>query len=151
MSQYEDDDDIDFDGAGSIKQIRKALRDAEKRNKALEDELSSFRTLARKDALRRAVEERNLNPKIAAFIPKDVEVDSIGDWLDEYADVFGSAPVATGQDEGQDATPPEGAGTFSEVTSGGVAPTGDQGAIAQLIASAKTKEDLDKILFGKAF
>ena len=157
MSQFDEDDDdngeIDFDGNGSINQIRKALRQAEKHNKKLEDELSSFRTDNRKRALQDALRERNLNPKIAAFVPSEILPDAVGGWLDDNADVFGrsadmqSENVPTPEDSGF--PEPEGAATFNEMASRGKPPTGDAGDLAQLIAGAKSKEDLDKIIFGK--
>ncbi len=156
MTQFDDDDDndIDFDGNGSINQIRKALRNAEKVNKRLEEELSSFRTDNRKRALQEALRERNLNPKIAAFVPSDITPDAISEWLDDYADVFGKPADGQGDAEptlqDQGALEPEGASAFNKVASAGKPPTGDAGDISQLIAGAKTKEDLDRIIFGRA-
>lgn len=148
MSQYDDDDDFDLD-SGTIADIRKALRAAEKRSKALESELQGFRTDSRKRELSGAIESRGLNPKIAAFIPEGIEPSGIGAWLDEYGDVFapqGAAPAVV--DEAPAIEAPTGARTFSEVASSGTAPNGDEGQLMALIQGASTKEELNKLIFG---
>lgn len=147
MSQFDDDDDFDGED-GSINSIRKALRAAEKRNKQLESELSSFRTESRKRALQGAIEAKGLNPKIAAFVPSDLSADDVATWLDEYGDVFAPANSAPPADEPQAPPIPEGADVFSEVASTGAAPTGDEGQLLARITGAKTKAELDTLIFG---
>lgn len=149
MSQFDDDDDFDIDTEGGISQIRKALRAAEKRAKALEQELASFRAESRTRALKGAIEARGLNPKVAGIIPADIE--DVNAWLDEYGDIFGAAPAQSAQATEPDAVPaPEGADTFSQVASTGTAPTGDEGQLMALLQSATTKDELDKLIFGKS-
>ena len=148
MSQYDDDDDFDTDGS-AIGDIRKALRSAEKRNKALEQELTSFRQESRKRELAASIEARGLNPKIAGLIPQDADPAA---WIEEFGELFSAPPAA--QDAQADEPPaipaPEGASTFSEVATTGATPIGDEGQLMALITGAKTKADLDRLIFGHA-
>ena len=52
---------------------------------------SGHRTCSRRCRL------EGLNPKIAAFVPKDIEDEGLDAWLEEYGDVFGGQPQTTGQ------------------------------------------------------
>lgn len=143
MPQF-DDDDEDFTGE-NISEARKAERSANKRIKALEAELAGFRTESRTRALQGAIEAKGLNPKIAAFVPADVDTSAIGAWIEEYGDVFApqGAPVPP---VAPPPIVPDGADTFSEVAASGAAPTGDEGQLMALISGAKTPEELNKIL-----
>ena len=90
---YEDDDDVfedDFEDNG-LKNLRKADRAKSKRIKELEEELDSLRKFQRESVVSSVLNEKGVNPKIAAFIPADISNDreSISKWLDEYGDVFG--------------------------------------------------------------
>lgn len=144
MSQYDDDDD-DFDGGVTITEIRKALRAAEKRNKALEQELQTFRAESRKREIAASIEARGLNPKIAGLIPADTDPAA---WIEEFGELFAApAPVEPATDE--QPAPPEGASTFSEVATTGATPVGDEGQLTALIRGANTPEELNKILFGR--
>jgi hypothetical protein len=144
MSQY-DDDDEDFEGGSTISEIRKALRAAEKRNKALEQELQTFRAESRKREIAASIEARGLNPKIAGLIPQDTDPAA---WIEEFGELFAApAPAAEPADE-QAVAPPEGASTFSEVANTGATPVGDEGQLIALIKGAKTPEELNRVLFG---
>jgi hypothetical protein len=149
MSQF-DDDDEDFD-TDNINVVRKAQRAADKRVKELEKELASFRTDARKNALKGAIEAKGLNPKIAAFVPQDIEPSAVEEWLEEYGEVFAPAGVTAPPSDTPPVEIPSGARVFADVTSAGEPPNGDEGQMMALIQGARTKEDLDKILFGSNY
>jgi hypothetical protein len=95
------DDDDDFDGTESeqpssndvVSKLRKAERTASKRVKELEAELESLRKFQRDATVSKVLSEKGVNPKIAAFIPKDLETtpEAVSSWLEEYGDVFGVA------------------------------------------------------------
>lgn len=97
---FEDDFEDDFDeqptprrasGDDVVKKLRRAERSQSKRIKELESELSSLRKTTRDTTVKSVLESKGISPKIAAFIPQDIDVAS-GDfdsWLEEYADVFG--------------------------------------------------------------
>ena len=149
--EYDDDDVDEFPEDGNaIRQVRKALREAEKREKALTQELDALRGQARLSTVRQALTERGLNPKIAAFVPENLtDPDAVADWLEEYGDVFG-APAK--QEANADATgeqaPPPGAQRFNETTSGGRPPTGDESQLLALIKGAANPQELSQILHG---
>lgn len=145
MSLYDDDDD-DFEGGNTISEIRKALRAAEKRNKALEQELQTFRTESRKREIAASIEARGLNPKIAGLIPADADPAA---WIDEFGELFAAPSQVAGEpaDE-QNPEPPEGASTFAQVASTGDTPVGDEGQLLALIRGASTPDELNKVLFG---
>jgi hypothetical protein len=109
---WEDDDfDDDFDsdveetrspqrrasGDDVVKKLRKAERAQAKRIKELESELSGLRKMGRETKLRSVLETKGINPKIAALIPSDMDIDSkeFDTWIDEYADVLG-VPAPSG-------------------------------------------------------
>lgn len=142
MSQFDDDDDFDDNDGDNINAIRKAERAQAKRVKELEKELSSFRAESRKRALQSAIEAKGLNPKIAGLVPADADVEV---WLEEYGDIFGAAPTSTSEEPPAPVVP-AGADAFSEIASGGVPPTGDEGQLMARIQAAKTPEELNQIL-----
>lgn len=153
MSQFDDEFEDDYsNGSNALSEARKAAKENARRVKELEAELAQFRTETRKRTLAESIQARGLNPKIAAFVPADVKPDDVGAWLDEYADLF--APSGASQSaeqsgsEPEPATAPEGAAAFARVASTGTPPNGDEGQLAALIKGAKTKEELDKIIFG---
>lgn len=101
MSENYDWDDDDFDmeddvpqrttGDDLVKKLRKADRAKEKRIKELEAQLNELTTKERKSLVQNVLSERGINPKIAAFIPADIDFtpEAINTWIEEYADVFG--------------------------------------------------------------
>lgn len=103
---WEDDDDFDFEdeeaqprmvetGNDLVKKLRKAQRLTEKRNKELETELNELRSAQRENVVKSVLAERGLNPKVAKFIPSDVETtaDALTQWIEDNGDVFGYQPA----------------------------------------------------------
>lgn len=103
----DDDDDFDFDfeeeetqpsrsnSNEALKKVRRAERAKDKQLKELQAELESLRKFQREANIGKVLTERNINPKIAAFIPADLEAstESISSWLEQYGDVFGVQQV----------------------------------------------------------
>lgn len=100
MSNFQDWDDEEFDTEQEtssrgddnlVRQLRKQLREAEKRAKAIESELGEYRSRQRVDSIKSVLNERGLNPKVAELIPADIEAnpESVSLWLDKYGEVFG--------------------------------------------------------------
>lgn len=89
--EWDDDDDDDLDGIASV---RKAHRASQKEVKQLRAELAAERKANRVRNLRDALQEKGINPKLAALYPSDQDTDpeSVSKWIDEYADVL--VPVA---------------------------------------------------------
>jgi hypothetical protein len=90
---YEEDDDMfeEEDQTGGLTNLRKADRAKSKRIKELETELESLRNFQHQSVVSSVLNERGVNPKIAAFIPSNItsDAESIGAWLDENGEVFG--------------------------------------------------------------
>lgn len=85
------DDDQSYNETDLVKKLRKAERAKEKRIKELESELNGVRSTQRENAIKSVLSEKGVNPKVASFIPSDVEAsaEAIDQWLNDYADVFG--------------------------------------------------------------
>lgn len=99
-----DDDDFDFEDEveetptrGSkddvLKKVRRAERAKDKQLKELQAELESLRKFQREATVSKVLSEKGVNPKIAAFIPSDIEAtpEALNSWLEQYGDVFGVA------------------------------------------------------------
>lgn len=82
-----------------VKNLRAALKAQTKARKEAETERDGFKTTTRKSSLADLLKARELDPKVAAFIPAEVEAteEGVGKWLDEYGDVFGAKPPAQQQ------------------------------------------------------
>lgn len=95
---WDDEDDNEFDSFDAdtdlVKKLRKALKAEQKRNKELESTLGDLTKSQKERILKDALASRGVNPKIAQFIPSDIEAseDAIGAWLDSNGDVFGYTP-----------------------------------------------------------
>jgi hypothetical protein len=103
----DDDDDFEFEDfeeetprRGSkendaLRKVRRAERAKDKQLKELQSELESLRKFQRESNISKVLTEKNINPKIAAFIPSDLDAssESISSWLDQYGDVFGIQQV----------------------------------------------------------
>lgn len=92
---YQDFDEEELesneDGGDLVTQLRRATKKKDKQLKELMDELSSLKTAQRANSIKSVLSERNLNPKIAAFIPESIEAspEAVDAWLEEHAEVFG--------------------------------------------------------------
>jgi hypothetical protein len=93
----EDDDDLDMDstaeGGDLVKKLRKAKRADEKRIKELTEQLETFTKSQRESTVKQILEKKGVNQKAARLILKDLEgdfsEDSVSNWLDDNADLFG--------------------------------------------------------------
>lgn len=100
-----DEDDFDFEDEGVeetssrgskddvLKKVRRAERAKDKQLKELQAELESLRKFQRESTVSKVLSEKGVNPKIAAFIPSDIEAtpEALNSWLEQYGDVFGVA------------------------------------------------------------
>lgn len=146
-NQFDDDDDDDFDmeESNGPASLRKALKKAEKQNKALMDELASLRTQSRTRTVKDVLEAKGVNPKIAAFIPADVDApEKIAAWLDEYADVFGGS-IAQPQSDLADSADAMSSRRIDDATQNAVTPTKEEDIIARL-AAVQSIDELNQLL-----
>jgi hypothetical protein len=99
-SIYDMDDFEDAQGSDLVKKLRAKIDEMSKFAKELEKENSSLKAGERKRSVASVLESKGYNPKIAAFIPSDLDPteDNLVDWLSEYGDVFGG-PVQGQQEQ----------------------------------------------------
>ncbi len=138
------EDGQESSGKGLRGQLEQALAD----KKALEAEVAELRGKARQTEVSNVLTAKGVNPKVAKFIPADVEgEEGISKWLEENADLFG----ATSQD---DDTQQQDAGIAPEVKEsasrlqnlGSSAQSPSKLAdIEARMASAQTSEELQEL------
>jgi hypothetical protein len=133
---YEDDDDSQEssnDGSSAMKQLRRANAQQAKQIKDLQEKLDGTNKGLRERSIKDVLSQRGLNPKIAAFVPADLEPDeaSISKWVDDYADVFGGAsktdtgPTMSQEDIGS-------LKAMDQTTAGGGAPMGQDALLERV-------------------
>lgn len=91
MASYEDDFEFDDEGGTDlVKNLRKQLDQAKKQLREQEQVIAQWSQMSHEQQISSTLDAWGLNPKIARFIPDDVESEQdLADWLDEYGDVFG--------------------------------------------------------------
>lgn len=96
-----DDDDEDMELEDSrqrqssdsdlLKQLRKELKTKTKILSEMETQLSGIKSEQRQNVIKSVLESKGVTPKIAKFIPADIEAspEALDNWIAENADVFG--------------------------------------------------------------
>jgi hypothetical protein len=95
--EWDDEEDVTpMNESELLKQLRKELKVKSKQMSEMESKLSDFEKGQRESVIKSVLESKGVNPKIAKFIPSDIETspEVIGTWIDENADVFGVAVPA---------------------------------------------------------
>jgi hypothetical protein len=156
---YDDDDDFEFDDEQPqepqrnsndvLKKVRRAERAKEKRIKELESELESLRKFQRESTVSKVLSEKGVNPKIAAFIPQDLEptADAVSSWLEQYGDVFGVVK----QEAPSVNVNPEDLSALRQIdvaTSGAISPDNVNDAFS-IINNAASAEELMNFLYSQ--
>ena len=162
MGLFDDDDDDELNDGGNgndVASLRRAYNKSQKQNKELLKQLSDQADSIRTRTVKDVIQAKGLNPKIAAFLPKDIGTDelAITTWLTEFGDVF-APPAASGDagvktpppgSEGQGALPPDAlaAQQIAAMQAAGI-PVNVQDPVQMLaaIAAAKSPEDLSRLL-----
>jgi hypothetical protein len=145
-TNYYDDDEDNDTTTDVVGQLRKVNRTLEKRAKELEQELAGLKTQTRQRTVKDVLQAKGLNPKIAAFIPQDIDTteEAINNWVNEYGDVFGiQAP--TEEKPAEKSPEIKAQARINNIVATGTPPDIDEDAFAK-IANAKSKEDLDILL-----
>lgn len=92
---WDDDEDevtqVQQSESDLLKQLRKELKTKSKMLSEMEGQLSSIKNEQRQNVIKSVLESKGVSPKIAKFIPQDIEAnpDVIDNWIAENADVFG--------------------------------------------------------------
>jgi hypothetical protein len=148
-SEEEEDDDsyASFDSdTDLVKKLRKALKAEQKRNKELETNYSELTKSQKERILKDVLASRGVNPKIAQFIPSDIEAseDAIGAWLDSNGDVFGYTPTEKPKVAQQDIAAMQ---RMDSALTGAETPSSSDD-LANRIANAGSEDEILSILSG---
>ena len=145
---YEDDDDFTMDDSSNdlVKQLRKASKQKDKELNELRSQFESLSKGQRDRTIKDALASRGINPKIASFIPQDIDPteESVSKWLEDYADVFG---IETSQTQTPNVNPAD-AAAYKRMTNSadsGASPE-HNGDIMQKLMNANSKEELDDVI-----
>jgi hypothetical protein len=150
---YWDDEEEDDDFTPSyesetdlVKKLRKALKAEQKRNKELESSLGELSKSQRERILKDVFSSRGVNPKVAAFIPSDLDAseDAISQWLDQNADVFGFELKPENEVSQQDVAALR---QMDAVTSGALSPDKSED-LAFRINNAQSQDEILKLIYG---
>lgn len=97
---WEDDEEFDLEDeprqrqsqdTDLLKQLRKELKAKSKMLSEYEAKMSELENERRNNVIKSVLESKGVNPKIAKFIPNDIQpsAEEIETWIEENADVFG--------------------------------------------------------------
>ncbi len=146
---YEDDDDFDMNDSSNdlVKQLRKASKQKDKELQELRAQFDGLNKAQRERAIKDALASRGVNSKIASFIPQDIDPteESVSKWLEDYADVFG---IEVNQTQATPNVNPNDAAAYKRMTNSadsGVSPE-HNGDIMQRLMNANSKEELDEVI-----
>ena len=145
---YEDDDDFTTEDTSNdlVKQLRKASKQKDKELNELRSQFESLSKGQRDRSIKDALASRGINPKIASFIPQDIDPteESVSKWLEDYADVFG---IEVSQTQTPNVNPAD-AAAYKRMTNSadsGASPE-HNGDIMQKLMNANSKEELDDVI-----
>jgi len=127
-----------------LKQLRKELKNKSKMLSEMEGQLSSIKTEQRQNVIKSVLESKGVSPKIAKFIPQDIEANPevIDNWIAENADVFGLT-VQTPADVKPDLATLR---QIDAVTSNAQSPAGLDDVMLR-IQNAQSEEELRALIF----
>ena len=150
-TNYDDiDDDLDFEDQPQdvVKQLRKVNKTLERRLKELEVEATTLKNQTRQRTVKDVLTSKGINPKVAAFIPQDLDVseEAVNNWLNEYGDVFGVNQNAN-EGESQASKDPalQAQKRINDVVSTGTPPGVDEDSMAKIL-NAKSASELSALL-----
>ena len=144
--EYDIEEDNDYSGTDLVKKLRKQIDGLQKQLKEKESLIEEFTTYSHEASVGEILESFGLNPRIAQFIPSEVEADAdaIAEWLNEYGDAFGIEAVEEGGEASPDAQEYERMSNFED---GDVDPYIGQD-LQSRINNVGSKEELMKIIQG---
>jgi hypothetical protein len=150
-----DDDEFDFEEETQprssddvLKKVRRAERAKDKQVKELQAELEALRKFQREATISQVLAEKGVNPKVAKFIPADIEMssDSISNWLTDNGELFGVA--APTQQNAVDVNDMAALRQIDAVTSGAISPD-DVNDAFNIMNNAGSAEELLNFLYSQ--
>ena len=144
-TNYDEDDDFDFEDGPQdvVKQLRKVNRTLEKRLKELEQEANTAKAQNRQRTVKDVLTAKGINPKVAAFIPQDIEIseEAVSNWLNEYGDVFSvNQDVKEGESQASNNPALQAQKRINDVVSPGTPPGVDEDAMAKILNASSAAE-----------
>jgi hypothetical protein len=148
--EFEDYDDVSQRGSSDdvLKKVRRAERAKDKQLKELQSELEALRKFQREATISQVLTEKGVNPKVAKFIPADIEMssDSISNWLTDNGELFGvAAPTQQNAVDGNDLAALR---QIDAVTSGAISPD-DVNDAFNIMNNASSAEELLNYLYSQ--
>lgn len=142
-NEFDFEDEDLGSGTDLVKKLRKQIDALQKQVKERDEILAEYTTLSHEASIGEILEGFGLNPRIAAFIPEDIEADedAVAEWLNEYGDAFGIEAVEE-ETVSPDAQAFE---QMSEFDDGDIDPYVGQD-LASRIANASSPEELSNLL-----
>lgn len=151
-----DDDEFDLEEEETpsrsnddvLRKVRRAERAKDKQLKELQAELESLRRFQREATISQVLAEKGVNPKVAKFIPADIDLssDGISNWLNDNGDLFGvAAPV---QQSAVDMNDINALRQIDAVTSGAISPD-DVNDAFNIMNNASSAEELLNFLYSQ--
>lgn len=151
-----DDDEFDLEEEETpsrsnddvLRKVRRAERAKDKQLKELQAELESLRRFQREATISQVLAEKGVNPKVAKFIPADIDLssDGISNWLTDNGDLFGvAAPV---QQSAVDMNDINALRQIDAVTSGAISPD-DVNDAFNIMNNASSAEELLNFLYSQ--
>jgi hypothetical protein len=143
--EYDYEDEDNGSGTDLVKKLRKQIDALSKQVKERDEILAEFTTQSHEASVGEILESFGLNPRIAKFIPDEIEADedAVAQWLNEYGDAFGIEAVEEGT-ESPDAQSYE---RMSDFDDGDIDPYVGQD-LASRIANVGSPEELSNLLKG---
>lgn len=146
----EEDDDVTIASFDSdtdlVKKLRKALKVEQKRNKDLESSLGELTKSQRERVLKDVFASRGVNPKVAAFVPNDLDAseEAISQWIENNADVFGVQVQPRNEVDSRDVASLR---QMDNVTSGALSPDKAED-VSFKIQNAQSADDILNLIYG---
>jgi hypothetical protein len=146
-TEYEFEDDSSDFGTDLVKKLRKQVDLLSKELKERDQVIEEFQTYSHEASVGEILESFGLNPRIAQFIPSDIEADedAVSEWLTEYGDAFGITAVDESEAGYQPDADAQSFEQISDFENGDIDPSVGQD-ISSLIANASSPEELTNFL-----
>ena len=141
--EYEDDIPAETD---LLKQLRRLEKEQSKKIKELEQQLGSYKVAERESTVQYVLESMGVNPKIAKFIPQDIDVnlETVENWVKDNADIFGVQIQQEKPVENQSLATLR---QIDTITAAGQAPIGVDDMMLR-IDQAQSAEEITAVIFG---
>lgn len=156
---WNDEDDFEFEdyeetpqrssGDDVVKKLRRAERAKDKQLKEALAELENLRKFQRESVVSKVLSEKGVNPKVAAFIPQDIEptADGVSSWLEQYGEIFGATVQETKSESMVSQNDLTALQQIETATSGALTPEGAFN-LESAINNATSQEEIIRLLNG---